>query len=233
MSEVQSNDLQDPVVAPAEKLVPQSEVNDIVHKRTAAAIEKTRRETTEEVKRQYESQLTQSKSSSMGGMTQPGSEEIQRMIEESTQKTLSKVIEENRQQYLHDEYKKDVDNFLSKIDASKDRYPDLKDKIAELGLPTVASVVSIVNSFDNTADIMNDLAENPLKLIQIQALYKANPTLALKEMNKMSESIKKNQNALSMDSVDKPLRRITPSNSGMDNGSSTISNLRKNKWLKT
>jgi hypothetical protein len=63
-------------------------------------------------------------------------------------------------------------------------------------------------------------------------LSQSAPLLAQREMHKLSDSIKKNEEAKSQPSVDEPLQPIKHSTVGTDNGSLTVRDLRKQSWLR-
>jgi hypothetical protein len=79
--------------------------------------------------------------------------------------------------------------FLGKLSAAKDKYPDFEETIANLGFHQFPEVVQIANNFDNTADIMYELAKNPSKAVILKQLAQLNPRIAALEIQRLSDSI--------------------------------------------
>lgn len=213
----------------SEKLVPQSAVDKAVKHAKHLAYEQGRKETLIELQSQNQQQpdtntsVTNQSSQSLGGMPSLSTEQVQKMIEEHTQ------------QKAHQYHAHNIANeFLSKISAGKDKYPDFEETIDALELPTIPEVVQLANSFDNTADVMYELGKNPHKVASLLALSRlGNGKLAYLETKKLSDSIKQNQNALQQPVPPEPLSQLKPSNVGTDNGSLSISELRKQSYLRS
>lgn len=231
---------QDMSVEPAsieknDEMVPKSRVNEIVHKRTAAAYEKGHRDALQTLQvnsPQPQVSTPMNTGSSMGGMQQFSPDELRKIIAEETHKNNQKLQEENFKQMQQQEGERLAKEFNSKIEAGENKYPELTKKVYGLGLDRIPHIVHIANMMDNTADIMHELAENPGKIGSLHSTYSANPQLALIEMRRLSDSIKANQGASHVKSVNEPLSQINPSTAGTDNGSMSIRDFKKADWLR-
>lgn len=209
-----------------ENMIPQSKVDEIVHRRTASVAEKTRKEVLDEVSRSQGGQ-------SMGGISQPSHEELMRKIASEEAHKHFQDLNNKHEQDVHEQNRKQlVSNFVGKIEAAKSKYPDLDKKLAKLPLAKMDHILHMANSMDNTAEIMNDLADNPNKIGNLHAQFSMSPELAYETMGKLSQSIKDNDSASQVKTANEPLSQITPSTVGTDNGSMSVSDLRKQPWLK-
>ena len=160
--------------------------------------------------------------SSLGGMQQMSPDDIQRLIAEQMPQHLQNHINEmqTRQQ---------VDSFVNKMQAAESRHPGIEAKLNELDYTTLSPVIRLANDMENTADIMAELLEHPMKMGNITTLMYTQPKLAQKAMQDLSNSIKQNQAALqSHESVNQPIGQMKPSaNAGIDNGEMSVSDYRK------
>src|SRR3990167_2198035 len=194
---------------PAEKLLSQSEVNEIVGKVRHAGYEKGRKDGMAETKESAISnpQLTE--------------DQIRQMMREEA----SKVQEDQfRQQAAHHL----LSEFSTKMAAGKERYPDFEEKVAGLDLAKIPQIIQLANATDNTADVMYELANKPYKVGNILSLLNSAPHLAIAEMQNLSNSIKTNQKAAqTVSSAREPLSNLRPSNAGIDNGVKSVGDFRK------
>lgn len=160
--------------------------------------------------------------SSLGGMQQMSPDDIQRLIAEQMPQHLQNHINEMQT-------KQTVDSFVNKMQAAESRYPGLEAKLGELDYTTLSPVIKLANDMENTADIMAELMEHPMKMGNLTTLMYTQPKLAQKAMQDLSNSIKQNQAALQAhESVNEPIGQMKPSaKAGMDDGNFTVSDYRK------
>lgn len=211
-----------------EKMVPQSAVDKAVKHAKHSAYEQGRREALNTIQAQpapaIENQMPQAQTpaQSMGGMPAVSPEQVQKMIAEHAQ-------QQAQQYHAHSI----ANEFLGKLATGKEKYPDFDEKIDSLDLSTIPQVVQLANSFDNTSDIMYELANNPNKLVTLLNLSNfGNGKLAYMEAKKLSDSIKQNQTALQQPIPPEPLSPLKPSNVGTDNGALSIKELRRQQHLR-
>lgn len=122
--------------------------------------------------------------------------------------------------------------FLSKLMAAKDKYPDFEETLASLEVHKFPEVVQLANNFDNTADIMYELAKNPSKAVILKQCAQLNPNLATIELQCLSDSIKQNQTAKQGSIAQPPLSQLTRSVTKTDNGLNNVGDYRKQSWLR-
>lgn len=197
----------------AEKMIPQSQVSKIAAREAREAAEKARAE----VRAQYErSQNQQTGSPNLGGIQQHSQDDIRRMIQEEAYKMS--------QHAMAQQIEKD---WLSTMNAEKDKDPEFAELYDELNIEAHPDLVLWVNGMDNKAAIVKDIAKNPGKFSSILMLARSgSPELAKKELNKLSVSIKANEEAQKQAKVDAPLSQMKPSNIGTDNGEMSVSDYR-------
>lgn len=160
--------------------------------------------------------------SSLGGMQGMTQDEVKRMIAEH---------EQNQAQQYHAH--QIATEFMAKVDATKDKYPDFDKTVESLELPTIPQVVQLANMVDNTGDVIYELAKNPHKVASLLSLSQiGNGRLAILEMKRLSDSIKQNQQASQQPIPPEPLSQLKPSNVGTDSGVPSIRDLRKQSYLR-
>lgn len=189
---------------PEERLLRQSEVNDIVREAKRHAAEKARQEALKE--------LAPQPVQSLGGMQQMTPEEIRKLIAEESARSLQNQAQAMQLQRL-------ATDFSSKIAASKDKYPELEAELNGMDLGRIAAIIDFANQMDNTADVMNDLIENRHKIANVMQLVSLNDLSgARKEIQKLSNSIKANEEAKNLPKPPDPLSQVKPSPIGSDGG---------------
>lgn len=198
-------------IAKPEKTFSRDEVAKIVNAEKNKALEKEREKIRSEFTTQQQNQAS-----------------AKTYTEQEIEGIVHRVAEQRVQQVVAN---KIVEEFSSKMLAGKSKYPDFEEAVSKLDLTKAPILVQWANSVDNTADIIYDIAKNPAKLVTILALAGHSPDLAFDELKKLSSSIKQNEDALKRQQPKEPLSQVQPSNTGVDNGSKTITDLRKEKWL--
>ncbi len=196
-----------------EKLLRQSEVNELLGKAKHAAFERGKREALE----QSSMQNAPNGGGNMGGMPQLTEEQVRQMIAD----------EANRQTQVSQAHSV-LNNFAQQMVAGKGKYSDFDETVGKLGdMGKYPYIVQLATEQGNAGDIMYELGRNPGKVASLTTLAYINPDLAKIEMKKLGDSIKVNDQAQESPSVNEPLSQVKPSTVGTDNGSRTIRDLRK------
>lgn len=203
---------------PQEKMLPQSQVNEIVRAAQARAADKARAEMSQ--------QQSQSAPTMQG---QFDADSLRKMIAEETQKAQSAAIMQERQRQQEAQANEIAQQIMTKLSAGKEKYEDFDNVVHELGIAQFPELMQMGNQMDNLPDIVYELGNNPSKIANLAMLYEKNPNLAFKEMKKLSESIKSNEHAkASQYPTPKPLSAVTPSINARDSGRPmSVSELRK------
>ncbi len=207
----------------AEKMLPQSEVDKLV-----GAVRAKERQQAEAQYRQQQG--------GMGGMQSPGFDE-EALIQKATarmqqqQDEQRKTLEAKQQQAEVDEIAR---TYLEKMSQGKEIYEDFDEVTADFNPGAYPQVTIMASQQDNLPDIMYELSKNPQKLTHLHVLAVTNPAQARKEMTKLSQSIKKNDNAIANNvKSPAPLSKLkTSATAGQDNGKRSISDLRKQDYLR-
>ena len=208
--------------APAEKMLSQSEVGSMIARHKKETAERTEAR----VRAEYESRMQQAQQQvqpqSVGGIQQTSPEEIQRLIRQEafnmSREHQAKTIEQN---------------WVSAMDAEKAADPEFADLYDAIGIEQQPGLIIAMAGMDNKAQVVKDLAKNPSKYANILTLANGgSPKLAQLELNKLSASIKANEEARKQPKVDAPLSQIRASNIGGDNGNMSVSDYRAQPWLR-
>lgn len=208
---------------PSEKLFTQSELEKIVG-RTREQVRdeyynRGKQEALSELNKQQNNQVNTTQN--MGGISQLNDNQIDEIVEK---KLKDRADAQAANQIAYD--------FVGKMQAAKDKYSDFEETVAQLNLPAHPHIVYWANSLDNTADVVYDIAKNPEKFAGILMLAQSAPELARRKLSELSNSIKKNEEALKQPNVNEPLSQLRPSSVGTDNGSMKVRDLRRQPWLR-
>lgn len=198
----------------SEKLLKQSEVNEIVGREKKEAVERYKREMSSTSQPQQSPQ-----SLSQDDVKRMAAEEVERLRNEYQQDALRTAQEQ--------EAKRIASDFFTKLEANKDKYPDLPKAMADIDLPSYGNAVQLAASVENTADVWNHLVNDPVKLEAINLMAARSPKAAIAQIKRLSESLKENEQAGNFKLPNEPLSKLKPSNTGMDTGAMSVSDYRK------
>ena len=199
--------------ASEEKVLKQSEVNELVGRVKHEAYAKGLREA-----QMQAAPAQQPQAGSMGGMPQITEDHVRQMIADEAQKQTHMAAVHNT-----------LSNFVQQMGAGKGKYSDFDETVANLGdFKNIPHVVQLATDTGHAEDVMYELGRNPGKVASLTTLAYINPHLAKVEMKKLSDSIKSNQEAAKTPSADEPLSQSKPSTTvGSDNGSYSVRDFRK------
>jgi hypothetical protein len=214
-----------PKQAQAEKMFTQSQLQAIAAKEARRAEEKTEARLRAEYEGRMSQSSQQSQPSSIGGIQQTSPEEIQRMIRQEafhmSQEHQAKQIEQN---------------WLSAMEAERIADPEFADLYDAIGIEQQPGLIIAMAGMENKAQVVKDLAKNPSKYANILTLANGgSPKLAMMELNKLSSSIKANEEAKKQPKVDAPLSQLRASNIGGDDGNysnMSTTDFRNQAWLR-
>lgn len=203
--------------ASQEKVLKQSEVNDLVGRIKHEAYTKGVKDAQASVQ-----QSAPQGSGNLGGMPLITEDKIRQMIADEASK-------QNQSAAVHHV----LSNFANQMGSGKGKYSDFDETVANLGdLKNYPHVVQMATETGNAEDVMYELGKNPSKIATLTTLAYINPHLAKIEMKKLHDSIKTNQGASDNPNVAEPLSQIKPSTVGTDNGSNTVRDLRRKPWAR-
>jgi hypothetical protein len=209
-----TNVAESPKQVPAEKMFTQSQLQAIAAKEARKAEERAEAR----VRSEYESRMTQQ-------TQQQSPEDIQRMIR---QEAFNMSREHQAKQIETD--------WISAMDAEKASDPEFADLYDAIGIEAQPYLILAMAGMENKAQVVKDLGKNPSKYANILTLANGgSPKLAQIELNKLSASIKANEEAKKQPKVDAPLSQIRAPNIGGDDGNysnMSTSDFRNQSWLR-
>lgn len=153
---------------------------------------------------------------------------LTKQVTENMRNELQAQQSAAEQAQLEAEMQKVAETYHSKMAAGKELYHDFEDVMSDFDPATFPNLVYLVTNADNSAEIMYDIAQNPNKFMNLGLLSERNPKMAAKEIAKLSQSIKANQQAMAQEkSINPPLSRMQPSPTGQDSGDQSIADFKK------
>lgn len=198
--------------SPAEKSLPQSQVNDLIGRAKHEAVEAYKRQNQPQSEQRYESSPRQaSQSMSESDYRRIATEESQRLRDQWVTEAQGRSEQENAQRI--------VNNFWDKVAGGKDKYDDFEEMTGNIEYAKFPNVVQLLaDHIDNSDDVLYELGKDRFKLAQLEQLSQMSPKDAMVQAKRLAESIKSNQAAGRMRTPNAPLSQQRPSNTGTDAG---------------
>ncbi len=195
--------------APAEKVLRQSEVNELVGRVKHDAYSKGLRDA--QGMTQPNAQAAPQQGQGMGGIPQVTEDHVRQMIADEAHKQTQLAAAHGM-----------LSNFVSQMGSGKGKYSDFDETVANLGdLKAIPHVVQMASE-----------TGNPGKVATLTTLAYVNPHLAKVEMKKLADSIKTNEQASKVPAAEDPLSQLKSSTVGTDNGSNAVRDLRNKSWAR-
>lgn len=162
---------------------------------------------------------------SLGGMPQMSQEQMKQLMAQEMPHHLEQYVNKVKNDQA-------VESFVSKMRAAEEKYPGLEAKLEKYDYSHgngMTDLILAANQLENTADIIKEITDNPNKMANLLILAKQQPFAMQEAMQKLSGSIKQNQDAIEAEQVSKdPMSRLKPSaNAGADNGAMSVADFRK------
>lgn len=219
-----SDNVQSSQSAESEKMVPQSVVDKVVGSTRKEAYEKAYQKAQAEIMQQYGINSDNSQPS-VGDDSQ--SFDINQFKQQVTQQIYQK-FEENQRQHRAREIASEYQN---KMQHEFYQDPEFMSAYQESGIEQHPQLVLMANEMPNTAAVIKDMVNNPLKFANVMALANINPSAAKKEIAKLSKSLQVNEDAKNQPRSTPPLSQAKSSTHGIggvaDGSSPSVSDLRK------
>ena len=209
----------EPIVQATEKMVPQSQVNEIVGS--------AKREAAERAVEAYKRQQVQSSSHSQQQSQEPISQrnisddDIRRMTDDRIKSHFSELEHQAQERANVEAANRIVRMFGEKIVAGRGKYEDFDAVAKDVDMAEYPGVVQLLaEHVDNSADVLYHLAKNQYKLFEFEEFFGKKPTSAIREFKRLAESIKANDQTAYTKNANSPLSQQRPSNTGTDSGTS-------------
>lgn len=213
-----SQNQQETIPQVTEKMVPQSTVNEIVGNAKREAAERA----VEAYKRQQQESSTQSHASQQTAQNRPyglSEDDIKRMTGEEIKRHFNEIQQEAQERSNVEAANRIVGMFRDKLVAGKDKFQDFESVTGNVAMQYYPNVVQLLaEQVENTADVLYHLAKNRDKLYRLEALSSHNPSDAIYEIKRLSDSIKANEESNLSRNSNAPLSQQRPSNTGTDSG---------------
>jgi hypothetical protein len=212
---------------PQEKLVPQSQVNEIVGnaKREAAA----------KAVEHYKAQQAQNPATYTAPPEQQYTnrsmteEDIKRLTDSEIKRHFSQIEQDAMERANMEAANRVVGMFKDKVIAGKGKFDDFETVTGNVAMQYYPNVVQLLaEHVDNTADVLYHLAKNRDKLYRLEALSGHNSSDGIFEIKRLAESIKANEQGSNANRPNQPLSQQRPSNTGTDSGTTlSMSDLKR------
>lgn len=214
---IEETDLQEPIEEPVSELEPEDDMQkpvynkiqmqDVVKREKNKAYERARREVMAELQQGQETpQATQS----LGGMQQMSMDDVRRMIADEAPRLLEEQVNQLKTRHT-------IDTVVSKIESAEQKYPGLKEKLANLTYtPNMSKLVEMANEMPNTADILHELVTHSGKMSSLLGLLREEqPKQVMQDLHALGQSIQLNEEAKAKEkSAKEPLGSLKQSVGG-------------------
>lgn len=210
----QSVDMSTPVESvPSEKTLRQSEVNEIVGRAKQEAAQKA----VENYKKAQ--QQTNEQASYRDNSPSMSEDRIRQMAGEEAQRLRDQWMSDAQERSNTESAQRIVKNFYDKMQAGVEKYEDFEKATGDLELRRFPNTVQMLAEYvDNSHDVMYELSKNRAKLAQIEMTAEKFPQEALHALNRIAESIKKNDKVSGHRTPNSPLSQLRPTTTGTDSG---------------
>lgn len=215
IEQVNSDGIQEQQPSAQEDLITKEQFNRIVAKEKEKAKRQALREF--EAQRQQEmSALLQNqndKAIDVGNLTEKSLEDIVNKV--AHKRAIEMQASQIEQQYL------------SKLEAERRSNPDIDEQLEVLELERSPHLVMLANEYENTVDILKEIANEPLYGDSILMLIQSgNIKLARSRLRRLSDSIKANKSA-TYKPAPKPASQLKPEAVATGSGQKTIADFKK------
>ena len=230
---------------PPEKMLPASQVNELIKKAKRKGEQKMQ-EQLDAAKQQIEQLQAQQGQQAQGQPQQQppqqapqgqaqgvDAQQIQQQVMQLMQKQQQEAEEKRHAEQLEQEVNQVAQSYFGKMAQGKDMFEDFEAMTADFNPAEFPQLVFLANQMDNTPAIIYELRKNPGKLADLAVLVEKSPSMARNELSKLSESIKRNDEAKrNLQEPQDPLTRLKPSPVGTDNGTKTVRDFKQASYLK-
>lgn len=212
-----------------ERVFSQSEVNEIVKRAKHGAIEGFKKLQSDQP--QYAAQKYGETSLSAPNLND---DHIRQLAEEAAVRHIDKVRQEALNKSQEEMAQRVVQNFWAKTQSGKEKYQDFETVTRDIPLGIFPNVVQMLaEQIENADDVLYDMGKSLTKMAAIETLANQeiksglSPASALRELKRLANSLKENNEAKNIRVPNEPLNQMRPSISGTDSGAMSVSDYRK------
>lgn len=223
---------------PPEKMLTASQVNELIKKAKRKGEQKMQ-EQLDAAKQEIEQLRAQQPQQVAPEPQQPVQQQgiDQQALEQRMMQLLEQKQQEAEQKRYEEQLKQEVDSvaqqYFGKMAQGKDLYEDFEAITADFNPAEFPQLVFLANQLDNTAALVYELRKNPGKLADLAVLVERSPGMARAELMKLSDSIKRNDEAKrNLQEVQAPLDRQKPSQAGTDGDPKNVRDFKAASFLR-
>jgi acyl-CoA-binding protein len=217
-----------------ERIFKQSEVNDIVKKAKYGAVEDFKRISQQQpdyAQNKYGNNANQPAQQPAYQQNTPQNiydvDQVRRIASEELQRSRDEWVKEVQQREETAQAQRVVNNFYSKQATGKEKYQDFDTITGDIDYAHFPHVVQLLaDHVDNAHDLMYEFGKDRLKMDAIENLANRSPNDAIKQMQRLSQSLKDNEAAGKIRTPNEPLSQLRPSNTGTGTGALSVRDLR-------
>lgn len=227
-----------PEPKPPEKMLPASQVNELIKKAKRKGEQKMQeqldaaRQQIEQLQGQQAQQpmqQQQQQAPQQQGMSPEQMQQVMQLVQRQQQEQQDKAHAEQ----LEKEVNEVAQQYFGKIAQGKEAFEDFDAVTANFEPQAFPQIVYLASQSDNTAAIIYELQKNPSKLAQLAVWAEKSPAMLRSEMAKLSQSIKANTDAkANLQEAQDPLNRLKPSPVGTDSGTKNVRDYKKADYLR-
>jgi hypothetical protein len=228
-----------------EKMLSVSRVNELVKKAKRDG-ERKMQEQLEAAKQQIEQlQAQQGQQPAQGQMPESSQQPQQgqvagidpQMLQQQVMQLMQQKQQEDEQKRYQEKLEQEVnqvaEQYFGKMAQGKEMFEDFESMTADFNPAEFPQLVFLANQMDNTAAVIYELRKNPGKLADLAVLVEKSPNMARSELSKLSESIKRNDEAKrTLQEAQDPLNRLKPSPVGTDSGTKNVRDFKSASFLR-
>lgn len=209
----ESNQEQQP--SAQEELITKEQFNRIVAKEK----EKAKRQAL----REFEAQRQQEMSTLLQGQNDKAID-VGNLTEKSLEDIVNKVAHKRAVEMQASQIEQ---QYLSKLESERRSNPDIDEQLEVLELERSPHLIMLANEYENTVDILKEIANEPTHASSILMLIQSgNVKLARAQLRKLSDSIKANK-SVTYKSAPKPASQLKPEAVATGSGQRTIADFKK------
>ena len=211
-----------------EKMVSQSQLNEIVKREKLKAAERARMDAEQNFRSQSESSRPNS-DLDIEGFKESLKKDVYDQFMGDLEHHQQKLQQEQQEKHL----KGIVDQYYLKMGKGSELFDDFNEIMGDFEPDKFPNTVLLAAQMDNAPEIMYELANNPSKLQEIEYLAERSKGLADKQLKKLSASITTNLDAKkNVQNAPNPLSRLKSSSVGADTGKMSMKDLKRSNYLK-
>jgi len=210
-----------PAPSSDERVLRQSEVNEIVKRAKLNAVDDYKRLQSEQpnyFNQKYGENAPQHQPVNQNAPT-PNEAHYRQIAAQEAQRLRDEWVQEARTKSESEHAQRIVQNFWDKISPGKDKYQDFEKVTGDIEYARFPNVVQMLSEhIDNAHDVLYAFGNDPMKMSHLEALAERSPRAAIQHAQRLSQSLKENDKASKIRMPNEPLDQLRPSNTGTDNG---------------